>query len=473
MKKIGLLLICCFLMVGLCSCDMGGGSSKGLDTPANVSIEGTILHFDEVDGAEKYRAEIVNKADETNVIKRYVTDGIDLNTLNIPEGEYIIRVQAVLADLTSESGFSTEVIYKQKDLYMVQNIKEEALVDGNFIKWMGRTSYSETTKANTMYYSASGFEVKVKKLDEALTLTAKITATEYANADKRPYIVLVKDGDFENTITLSLTKAETEVVLIGEGGFEISDSEEHTIALYKRSESIDSHVALKELNTTGKFISGVTYKERKIEVIAASSSTGYGNLGNASSGKNTGNSDALHAFAFLSSLALNSEINIVSASGWGISASRWTSPNTLNMADKYKYVDVFSSELWDTSNYIPDVIITNFGTNDLSYINAATTQTEKDKRTELFITTYVNFLDYLHKTYPNAKIIVIYGLMLESGIYDQTVEMYNEAKKLIPDLELLKLQGDAQGYNSHPSAASHQIIANNLVEKIKEVTGWE
>ena len=244
----------------------------------------------------------------------------------------------------------------------------------------------------------------------------------------------------------------------------------HVVSVYKRSESIDSHIGLKALATSGRFIAGVTYKERKIEVIAASSSTGYGNLSNTT--KTTSNSDGLKAFAFLTAQALNAELNIVSASGWGVSASLWTSPNTLNMHDQYKYVDVFSSEIWDTSRFTPDVIITNFGTNDLSYINAGSDATVKAQRRENFIATYVDFLKNLHQTYPNAQIIILYGLMNESGVYEDHTEIYNRAVELIPNLVMYKINGDAQGYNSHPSVASHRQIADTLIANIKELMNW-
>lgn len=469
MKKVIGILICLLIGLVLVGCVDTGGN---LDVPTNVKIEGTILTFDEVSGAGKYRIEFKNIADDS-VQRRFADSGVDLNTLNINEGNYMVRVQALSSDGNKESEYSDGLEYKQIDLYAVKEIKEEALIDGTYIKWMGRTSYDQTSKVNTMYYSASGFEVVVKKMDESFTVKAVITGTNTSNSEKRPYIVIVKDNDFDNAITLSLTQAETEVELVGEAGFIIDDEEEHKIALYKRSESIDSHIALKSLTTTGKFVAKVEYKTRKIEVIAASSSTGYGNLGNSSGSKTTSNSDALKGFAFLTAQNLNAEINIVSASGWGISASRWTTPNTLNMKDKYKYVDVASTELWDTSSYVPDVIVTNFGTNDLSYINmTGITATEKQKRIDNFKSYYVEFLDYLHRTYPNAQIIVLYGLMQESGVYTYTEELYEEALKIVPNLELVKIVGDAQGCASHPSVASHKTIADSLTAKIKELMNW-
>jgi len=453
------------LFIGiLASCDTGEST---IEVPTNFSINGTIISFDEVSDATKYRIEIRNI--ETNEIaKRFVENGEDLNTLNIPEGEYMIKIQALNGK--TESEFSEEVAYSQADLYMVKSIEGTNLIDGKYIKWMGRTSYNESTKVNTMYYTASGFSVNVKKVDENLTVSATLTATNHNITYKMPYIVLVLDDDFENTITLYLNHQTTVVNLIGEGGFTIDDNEVHNIAMYKRSESIDSHVGLLKLETSGKFIEGVTYKERKIEVIAASSSTGYGNL--SSSEKTSGTSDGLHAFAFLSALDLNAEINIVSASGWGIYASRWTTPNTINMHDKYFMTDVFSTEVWDTNRYVPDLIVVNFGTNDLYYINIAEDEVEKAERKEAFIETYVDFVRKLKQTYNDPEIIILYGLMRESGIYEEHQEIFDRLSDLT-GVYLLKIEGDQKAYNSHPSIASHRIIADTLVEKIREIENWD
>lgn len=460
--KIFSILTLAFVLFMVASCD--AESTTTVEIPEQFKIENDIVTF-KSEASLKYRIELKRVSDGL-VLKRYIESGTDLNTLNIPEGDYMIKIQAIKNNVESE--YSEELSYHQKDLYLVNNIKEADLINGRFIKWMGRTSFKNNEV--TMYYTAAGFSVKAQKVEEELSLKATITATNYNVADKQPYVVLVLDNDFENTITIRLTKQTTEIEFVGEAGFNVTDSEVHEFSLYKRSESIDSHIGLKDLTTTGKFIEGVSYKERKIEVIAASSSTGYGNLSN--SNKTTSNSDGLHAFAFLTAQALNAEISIVSASGWGISASRWTSPNTVNMHDKYFMVDCMSNEPWDTSKYIPDVIVTNFGTNDLSYINNTSDELVKAERRENFIATYVDFLDRLHKTYPKAQIIILYGLMNESGVYEDHTTIYNRAIELIPNLQMLKINGDAKGYNSHPSVASHAVIAETLTAKIKEFMNW-
>ena len=115
----------------------------------------------------------------------------------------------------------------------------------------------------------------------------------------------------------------------------------------------------------------------------------------------------------------------------------------------------------------------NLGTNDWSYINAATSDTERDTRMTQFQRKYVSFLNELHEYYPNAQIIVLYGLMNESSIYDVTESIVKNAKITIPNLVSIKINGDAGGYNSHPSVASHKKIAETLTKFIKDTLGLE
>lgn len=432
---------------------------RKLDTPTGLDIDEEGFISFSVSGSSD--AFILRFTSSTGtVIDREITSGgAEISELIIPDGDYQVSICAKGDGImTADSDFSSPIEYKKELKYMV--LKEKDLINAGYVKWMGRTYYNETTLENEVYHSASGFEVFFKGSE----VIATITATNYSNKNMRPCIVIVIDDDFTRLQTLFLSQKETTVIL-AQG---ITDGKEHKIDLYKRSESINSHIGIKEIKTDGIFEKKIVDKSLKIEVIAASSSTGYGNLGSASSGQQTtSNSDCLQAFAFLTARALNADINIFSASGWGCYASNWTNPKTVNVTDAYEYVDFNSSIKWIHEKYVPDVVVVNLGTNDYSYINAATSETEKDARMNAFQEKYVTFLRRLHELYPDAQLIVLYGLMNESNIYEATERIVNTAKIYIPDLASIKINGDAKGYNSHPSVSSHQQIARTLTEFIK------
>ncbi|NLD26890.1 MAG: hypothetical protein GX661_05980 [Acholeplasmataceae bacterium] len=438
------------------------GCNDDLQVPSNFTISGSLASWDEVPGAS-YRLEFTNT--ETNQIARRIvnTNSVDLNTFKLPEGDYMVKVQSMKGD--KASAFTEEVSYHQDDLSAVSEISDITLTNGVYIKWMGRTYYNPETEMNMIYHSASGFEVQF----EGTSVQATLTATNHSDPNHRPYVVIVVDDDFENSRRIALDKSTQDLILA-----EDLEEGEHKVTLYKSTESIDSHIGVVRVSTDGKFLPEVDYKARKIEVIAASSSTGFGNLGTSSQSKSTINSDALQAYAFLAANALNADINIVAASGWGCKFSRWTNPMTKNMFDAYKKVDVESQIDWEPSAYVPDVVIINLGTNDESYISyMAQNQQQRYALMQEFAEQYLALIDYVHGLYPDAKILILYGLMRESKIYDQTIAIYNAAKEEIDNVYLLKSEGDQAGCSAHPSAASHAQIAQSVINKIKEITGWE
>lgn len=434
-----------------------------LATPTGLAIADGFLTFDVLPTTNNYVVKFVKGSTE---YEYEVTSGkVDVTELVLPEGQYKASIKAKGDGITTRDSEYSETIDYTKRITVMQ-IQEKELIDGGYIKWMGRTYYNEEKKVNEVYHSASGFEIFVK----GFNVYATITATNYSDLSCRPCIVIVIDDDFDNAQTIFLTKASQDVALMTNN----KDILEHKIDVYKRSESIDSHIAVSLLKTDGIFIKKIEEKELKIEFIAASSSTGYGNLGSPSSeGKTTSNSDALKGFAFLTAQALNADVNIFSASGWGCAFSQWTNPNNTNVPAYYDYVDFKSSIEWDHNNFVPDVVVVNLGTNDWSYINAAVTATQRDERMTKFQQAYVEFLRKLHDYYPDAQIIVLYGLMQEQNIFEMTEVIVKNAQAYIPNLKVIKILGDAGGYNSHPSAKRHAEIAEELTAFIKTTLGIE
>lgn len=436
-----------------------------LEVPSNLVITGHIFSWDVVEYAASYKVSIVNSLNEVKEITSNEAT-LNLKALRLAPETYTIKVQAIGDNVDyRDSDFSNtsvtyEVVPEPIISLLAGNLIKE---DSEYIKWQGRTSFDSEKQVNIMYHSASAFEVKFIGTE----VTIELYATKYSNVKTQPYYVAMIDDDYDNRVRVALTQEYTTITFNVPGK---GEDEYTTLSIYKSTESTDSHMGLKQITTNGRFVRDVVYKERLIEFIAASSSTGYGNLNK--DPKSTINSDAMQAFSYLTARALNADINIYSASGWGVKASRWTSPNTLNLFDAYKKVDFYSNEVWDTSKITPDVIVINLGTNDWSYISSASTQEERNIRMQAFKDQYVAFLQYLNDTYPGVKIIMFYGLMLETNIYEATLEIYNTAKQTIPSLAIIQVAGDAGGSNSHPSLSSHRQVAELLIAKIKEEMDW-
>ena len=458
-----------FLLVVIFGVLMLFGCSKDekLDTPSNFSINGTVASWDAVVGATKYRLDLVK---DGSSMKRMINDtSVDLATLDLAVGTYTVNVQAV-GDGSNDSEYTTSNLkYEQKNLNVVNELVGESLLDSLYVKWNGRTLYNEEKALNMVYHSASGFEVKFI----GSKVTSRLYATNYNDQTRKPYVVIVLDDNFDNMVRIDLTEKYTDLVLV-EG---ITDGLEHKVTLYKSTESTDSHIGVEKISTDGEFVQGIDIRDRKIEFIAASSSTGYGNLAkNANEGKNTTNSDCMQAFAAITARTLNADFNIFSASGWGVKASAYTSAGE-NLFNAYKNVD-FRGEAKDIkysfSNFTPDVVVVNLGTNDYSYANAGATEAQKLARLNEFKEQYMAFIEYIHAVYPNAHIVLFHGLMNENvAIANLTNEMYELLLPTVKTISIIKVSGDGQGSAYHPSVASHKAVAKQLVAHIKENVGWE
>lgn len=463
--KAYLLAIMFGLLIFLTACT---SSQEQLTVPTHFSIDETVLVFDEVENATRYRIEAINKSDESKKVY-FVSVDQDLSDFFFVPGEYTIRIQAVGDQVNYlDSEYSDPIDYTQIDPYLVNNISGEFLIDDLMIRWLGRTHYMETNETNYFYFTASGFEVKF----HGTSLTANLV-TGVNPVGKEPHLVVFIDGETDPTkgTLIVMDQVKKTYTLASD-----LDEGEHTIRVVKRSESIDSLTGLFEISTDGHFLQANPLKTRKIEVIAASSSAGFGNLAaNSSEPKSTQNSDGLRAYAYLAARMMDSEINIFSASGWPLLKGPWTGNN--NIPTAYDFVNVYSAVQWDHDRYEPDVVIINLGTNDWSYI----TTLSGAARTEAilnFENAFVEFIEDIHGIHPNAKIVVAYGLMAETNIYQPTLNAVDKAKIALSDVDIFYIQLpsvnaiDGIGSSNHPSLPTHIKAGQALAEALSEWMGW-
>ncbi|MCF7932004.1 MAG: hypothetical protein K9K93_02435 [Acholeplasmataceae bacterium] len=444
-------------------------AAKELSIPEGLSITDGIITFESVDQAKGYRIQAT--LIETEQARLYVVDnGLDLNTLFMTPGYYEIKIQATGdGKKITDSPYSEPVTYTQTDPYAISMIEDAFLTDDIHIRWFGRTYYDDSIDANYFYFTASGFEATFY----GTSLEATFVATNTTIEGKRPHLVVYVDGETDPRGTSLLVLDQTiGTYVLAEG----LDPGIHTVKVLKRSESIDSMTALSRLSTDGHFEVAALLKDHKIEVIAASSSAGFGNLAaNTGVPKTTANSDGLRSYATLAAHMLDAEINIFSASGWPLVKGPWTGDNNIPLA--YDFVNVYSDKPWNHDRFVPDVIVINLGTNDWSYINALSA-IDKEAALETFIQSYVNFIETLNDLHPEARIVIVYGLMNETHIFDETLEVFTRATAQMPDLSInyIQLPGanqtDGIGSSSHPGLLTHIKAADQLANAISEWMTW-
>lgn len=453
-----------------------------LETPTNFSVVDNIVTFDTVVNASKYKLFVYDSSDSE--IKSFnVTNGFNLLLLLQP-GTYRFRIAATASGyLDSQKSEVLESAIIDPNMKVL--LEGEDMNDFQFVRWLGRTYYNPMEELKYFYFTASGFELGFYGTELKVTLKA----TNYNVSGKQPYLVALIDGEEDPTkgTTIKLDKSESEYTIVTglEEGF-------HTVKILKRSEASDSNTAVKNISTDGYFTQAPAPKSFRVQFIAASSSTGYGNLGSLSVAKSTDNSHGLLAFAYLTTYLLDADISIFSASGWGVSRGYNTGgaiSTTQNIPAAYEYyaIDATNTVLtnageWNHSDFEPDVIVVNLGTNDFNASSYNSMSAEnKLIMSNRFVTDYTAFLRVLNNTHPNAKIIVAYGLMGEQNTVGPfTIEAINNANNLIGETKvypfIMQAAGTAPnpfGSNYHPNVGTSKIVAQDLAEFINEITGRE
>ena len=124
----------------------------------------------------------------------------------------------------------------------------------------------------------------------------------------------------------------------------------------------------------------------------------------------------------------------------------------------------------------------NLGTNDFNASSyTSKTELQKAEIEERFKTDYTDFLVLLNNMYPNAVIIVAYGLMNEQNLLeDFTLEIIDDANDEIGEVKVYAFEMEGAGTNSnpygssyHPNVQTSMNVAEALAELISTITGRE
>lgn len=336
--------------------------------------------------------------------------------------------------------------------------------DAEHVKFLGRSVYEND--ALIMSYSSTGaaFNISAKYLD----------FTVIGDGSEARLVVFVND---ERVFDKMLNKySETFNV------FNKNEIVEGEVKILKVSESTSSSVAISKITTDvdGK-ISPAADKNLKIEFIGDSITCGYGvdDL-NRNNHFKVSTEDNTKSYAYKTAQLLDADYSMVSASGFGV-ISGYTGDGkkqTWGVLSQYygklgansKNVNGYppSKVDWDFSEFIPDVVVLNLGTNDASY-----TKGDKDKISE-FVDAYIDFLKTIRTKNENAYIICSLGTMsqdlfpaIQTAVSEYTAETNDDR------ISTLKFpaqnMSDGIAADWHPSEKTHTKAADILAVKIKEI----
>lgn len=249
---------------------------------------------------------------------------------------------------------------------------------------------------------------------------------------------------------------------------------DHELVLTKRTEASVGVAQLFALNATLIGTPLPTTNTRKIEMIGDSITNGYGVLGaDQTCSFSPDTEDESMAWGALAASQLNAVHNAIAWSGIGLYRN-YDQTTTGTMPDLYGLsvpTDVTSN--WTASNFEPDVIVINLGTNDF-----AGAQSDPGPS---FQSTLVTFLTTIRGLHAKAPIIMASSPMLTDDQHTPEMAYLQGAmaeRKSAGDSNIsvidLPTQTGSDGYGCdwHPSAVEQQKMAAILVTQIKTLTGW-
>ncbi len=293
--------------------------------------------------------------------------------------------------------------------------------------------------------------------------------------DKQARFAVYVDG--ERVLDTQVTEANR--------NYELTTSDkakETTVKILKLSEAAESTFGIGKITVTGTDVKPTAAKELKIEFIGDSITCGYGVDDEVKENHfSTSTEDATRAWAYKAAQALDADYSLVSYSGHGIISGYSGDGNKVTsqivpkiykqFAKSYgSYDGIFnvSSVKWDFSKFQTDFVVVNLGTNDDSYCKS-----DKEKQAE-YTAEYVEFLKTIRECNPDAHIICALGVMganlypaVEAAVAQYTADTGDtkvSSLKLTP-------QNGSTGYAAdwHPTAATHDIAAEELVTEIKRI----
>ena len=318
------------------------------------------------------------------------------------------------------------------------------MIDLNKIKISGR--YIIKNDELFIFNGGSSFSFKMKGQSFEVALSS---------CPIDSYIYVIIDRDYQNKI-----KANTS----SKFNYSFKDNKEHYIDIVKANEANDCVIKLIDLSINGELLDYDHIYDKKVKVYGDSTIAGFGILEHDGLGS-IDNSDSVRDFCYQALYELNYDMDIMSASGWGLAFSMYTCPKHIGVSDFQNKVATNKNDNWQ--NEKADLLIISLGTNDNSFIQEA--GHHKDSLIKEFITKYKTMIDKELKYNPDLKILMVYGTLNEQDAYYLNEETYKLLKPSYKNLYIHKFHGDNSALSNHAYVDHHPLMARELKQVIKEI----
>lgn len=307
-----------------------------------------------------------------------------------------------------------------------------------------------TLKNRMLYLYHGGSSISFKMYGDSFTVSMSFTPIS-------GYFYIIINRDFENKIKVYLDNDCYTHVFKKKG--------EYYVDIVKANECNNNILLIKDIKVGGELFDFDHQYYKKVRVYGDSTVAGYGILAKEGEG-NIHNSDSVLDFIYKGLYELNLDIDIFSASGWGLTFSNYTYPKIMgiiNFIDKMgpniniKYKDTFKENL----------LIISLGTNDDSYIKANIDN--KSSLIDYFIKQYERLIKYELKKNNKLKILMVYGTLKEEQAYYLVEQTYATLKPKYPKLFIHKFNGDNTAISNHAYVSQHELMSVELIKIINEI----
>lgn len=316
--------------------------------------------------------------------------------------------------------------------------------------------------------SEAGFRVTGAK-HVKVVLQADNTPLSKETEILRPRYDVLVDGD---EVTGGRMDEEKKTVLV----FDSREPWGAEIRIRKLSECTQSLLAIREIRTDGR-VEPLEETGMKVEFIGDSITCGYGVEGkNELEQFTTATENAAKSFAGLTAEWMGLDAMLTSYSGYGIVSGYTDDPERREtdhlLAPYYDRVGrndfvlpsgrTVQEILWDFSQWQPEKILINLGTNDLSWV------TGREPRKDMYRKLYKEFLQQVRSKNPGAMILCVLGIM-GTELNEYMVKAVNEYRMESGDTRIHAMtlqeqdwQRDGYGSNYHPNEKTQKRLAQKI-----------
>lgn len=284
------------------------------------------------------------------------------------------------------------------------------------------------------------------------------------------WINVIIDGTVRTPINVPAGTSGSTPILLASG----LSSGTHTVEIVRRTEAgVGNMQFLGFTFGSGTLLAPPAASSRRIEFIGDSITCGYGNEGTDKyQSFTTKNENAYLAYGSVTARLLGADQITVAWSGKGVIRNYDGSTNDLMPSLYSRILPYDTTNLWDSSKWIPHVAVINLCTNDYSGGIVDRTQ---------FTTAYNNFVRKIRTQYPSAHIYCALGPMLSGDnlasardYITSVVNSFNSSGDSKVHFIEFPVQDGSNGYGEdwHPSVATHALMANQLAARIRTDSGW-